>query len=218
MTGPSAIASNGAGPATKGSSSAQPGTNGGDPALSLRAAALLTLKSKRKKHIGDSEKLTTSHIPTRPRTPARSTIQLDYGQEETPKPQHVVTMDVDKNQAREEGEISDSEAASKLPAPKKSPKKVDPVTKPRDVLPPKPAAAKTENPVFVKAEPISPRLRAPIPATPPRQERQMSSGSGGAPPALIVDEDHVRPGLASSLLCIIFLHGLIFSLSEPTSI
>lgn len=94
-----------------------------DPASSLRAAALLTLKSKRRKPVGEQP------MPIEPiaRQPPVNTIELDYGQDEVapvslkpatpPVPQapsqlEAPVVDMEDGQIREEGEISDSEEVS----------------------------------------------------------------------------------------------------------
>jgi hypothetical protein len=64
-----------------------------DPASTLRAAALLTLKSKRRKPTVDRPAM-DDNAPT---------LQLDYGQQE------VVPIEMD---IREEGEISDTEGSA----------------------------------------------------------------------------------------------------------
>ncbi|KAI0786878.1 hypothetical protein C8Q75DRAFT_249427 [Abortiporus biennis] len=87
---------------------------------SLRAAALMTLKSKRRKANVPAE--VPPGLPARP--PPPESIQLDYGDEE-PSPgsatmstsveQPLDPMDVDEPQVREEGEISDSESTPSGP-------------------------------------------------------------------------------------------------------
>ncbi|KAF8073740.1 hypothetical protein FPV67DRAFT_763391 [Lyophyllum atratum] len=84
-----------------------------DPASSLRAAALLTLKSKRRK----AQPSLTPALPSRP--PTDNAFHLDYGQEESPSVSrdisHTLIVDPPKPtatpeiQTREEGEISDEE-------------------------------------------------------------------------------------------------------------
>lgn len=130
----------------------------------LRAAALRSLKAKRKKQQTVSTEL-SSTLPPRPAPPPdSSSIQLDYGQAESPssiafssappptssKPE--TKMDVD-DAAREEGEISDSEDAPTAPpspvAPKQQPqaKKVPtPPAKPKPVPPKSPERKRVPTP------------------------------------------------------------------------
>ena len=84
----------------------------------LRAAALRSLKEKRKKQQTVSSEFPS--LPSRPAVSDPSSIQLDYGQADSPSSiasssaplptatKADVKMDVD-DAAREEGEISDSE-------------------------------------------------------------------------------------------------------------
>ena len=98
-----------------------PSSSAQDPAASLRAAALLTLKSKKRKATATPA---APHIP-RPFA-APPSIELDYGSEEpsgattskdpeaAAQPPKTVAaapeaMAVDDSQGREEGEISDEE-------------------------------------------------------------------------------------------------------------
>ncbi|KAF7365121.1 MADS-box domain-containing protein [Mycena venus] len=86
-----------------------------DPASSLRAAALLTLKSKRRKPVVDTSG--ASGLSQRP-PPADTSVQLDYGQDDISSsptdvamPPAQLKLDPEDGQLREEGEISDSEDA-----------------------------------------------------------------------------------------------------------
>ncbi|CAA7262930.1 unnamed protein product [Cyclocybe aegerita] len=102
-----------------------------DPVSTLRAAALSTLKSKRRKPVVDKP----APVPSRP-PPPTDMFQLDYGQEETPTdvpmadvPASIPPPPVAKERttpphtsdiAREEGEISEEEEPppiSKSPTP-----------------------------------------------------------------------------------------------------
>ncbi|OBZ68743.1 hypothetical protein A0H81_11119 [Grifola frondosa] len=99
-----------------------------DPAASLRAAALLTLKSKRRKPLSASDAPRPVAVPP--------SIQLDYGQEEPSGASSIASspaappasIDVDDGQTREEGEISDSELppARVCKPPRVSPVKIEP--------------------------------------------------------------------------------------------
>ncbi|KAI0771192.1 hypothetical protein BD413DRAFT_64835 [Trametes elegans] len=166
-----------------------------DYAASLRAAALMTLKSKRRKvNVSQAEP-----IPPQRTFAAPPSIELDYGQEEptgtssiasspvmapakpaAPPPPVDEPMDIDPSPAREEGEISDSEEAP--PSPKA---KIEP-----------------QSPTLVKAESatqiVPPKMNlSPAPPSPaalasvPNLELPHISAASA-----LVDENHVRPGLA----------------------
>lgn len=169
-----------------------------DHAASLRAAALLTLKSKRRRlTISSSD----SPHPPRP-TLAPPSIQLDYGSEEpsggvssiasSPAIQPVVSaapvpeqMDVDDSQGREEGEISDSESTSTPPAPV-----VDTKAGPTpQIVQPDQATVRMPPPPVPKIEPISPLLSSAPTSTP----SAVASVTGET-------QTHIRPGLASESL------------------
>ncbi|KAH9889999.1 hypothetical protein C8Q73DRAFT_652883 [Cubamyces lactineus] len=172
-------------------------TSSEDYAASLRAAALMTLKAKRRKPAtSQAEPI----LPHRAFAPV-DTIELDYGQEEpiaaasiassppaapaklpTPPPTGADSMDVDHGQAREEGEISDSEMAP--PTPKTKPEPMSPVLD----RPPAPALSKPSKSVSqptLSAPDIAPQATSVLP-----HERVASSAT------MLVDEYHVRPGLA----------------------
>lgn len=107
------------------------GTESVDPASSLRAAALLTLKSNKRR------KPTKDHNSSLARRPPTDEIflQLDYGQEQDsaqtshqpthpqaevqPQPQPQ-PPEADPGQIREEGEISDTEGTVPAPVKRKS--------------------------------------------------------------------------------------------------
>ncbi|KAH9948824.1 hypothetical protein B0H21DRAFT_203465 [Amylocystis lapponica] len=167
---------------------------GDDPAASLRAAALLTLKSKRRKLGTVSEAAT----PVASRSTAIPTsIQLDYGQEEpsagAPSPASSAPVapvpesnDGDDGQAREEGEISDSETtASPSLLARTEPKPSDKALGKRPIspksMPPPPSIA----PAHVKMEPPT----TPVLAEPAHIPMDIA-------PSFAMDADHVRPGLA----------------------
>ncbi|KAJ7212022.1 hypothetical protein GGX14DRAFT_362304 [Mycena pura] len=153
------------------------GLDSSDPASSLRAAALLTLKSKRRKPVD------TAGSSGRPHPQLSDTsIQLDYGQEEVIKSS---TKDVEMppvpslktsnsgtedGQMREEGEISDSEDA-----PSKVVSKIG-----------------LDNPVVLKAESPTHTLLDRI-RDPPHPGPSLSPVSTGE---VYVDPEHVRPGLS----------------------
>lgn len=106
-----------------------------DPASSLRAAALLTLKSKRRK---------PDSATSRP--PQSSDLQIDYGNDE---PQ------------REEGEISDSEDAKNSPKKQRSASIVPKVESPTHSLFENTPAAYPDRPVYaIDANHIRPGLES----------------------------------------------------------
>jgi hypothetical protein len=207
-------------PATSAQSAAAPS----DPALSLRAAALLTLKSKRRKPTDQS----LSVLP-RP-SPADTSFQLDYGQEDivssppasvlvpTPSidPPSATAPEVEDGQIREEGEISDSEGtpppASKLALPSTPKESLKSLPAPLDLkstqhksLPPRSTGVKVESPTHHLLDRIT---------DPPPLALGQPGSSGMTTstdvsfidnPPYLLDADHVRPGLASS-----FINNLLF--------
>ncbi|RPD77480.1 hypothetical protein L226DRAFT_323500 [Lentinus tigrinus ALCF2SS1-7] len=165
-------------------------TSAEDSAASLRAAALRTLKSKRRKLTGSSEPT----IPPRPVVQQQS-IQLDYGPEEpsgaassiasSPALQPVTSsvpvsepMEIDAG-AREEGEISDSEMSPPPPSVKPQPEP----TSPTSAQPPQPVVQMLPPPV-PKVEPISPAL-----------SKAIAAPAATAAP-LVTPDKYYRPGLA----------------------
>ncbi|KAI0662226.1 hypothetical protein C8Q70DRAFT_963776 [Cubamyces menziesii] len=173
-------------------------TSSEDYAASLRAAALMTLKAKRRKPAtSQAEPI----LPHRAFAPA-DTIELDYGQEEpiaassiassppvapaklpTPLSTSTGPMDVDHVQAREEGEISDSEMAP--PTPKT---KLEPMSPVLD-KPPTPTSLNRLEPV-IQPMTLAPDVAPEATSVLPHESVAPSSA------AMLVDEYHVRPGLA----------------------
>ncbi|TFY60168.1 hypothetical protein EVJ58_g5315 [Rhodofomes roseus] len=178
-----------------------------DPAASLREAALLTLKSRRRKLGSGSE---PAGIPPRPQvvqvTSVEPSIQLDYGQEEpsggsstasvssvaqsaksaTPEPEE------DDGQGREEGEISDSEPTPASPVAQPE------VAREAKIKPAPRAVVKPPTP----AKPIPNKTTTAPGPSPPRESNDVSGQSASdlmppPPPPLpyVLDEKHVRPGL-----------------------
>ncbi|TCD63243.1 hypothetical protein EIP91_005799 [Steccherinum ochraceum] len=141
-------------------------TSAQDPAASLREAALRTLKSKRRKLNSHPTDLLSS-FPERSGASSSANIQLDYGQAETsggslsapsaaaaPPTQDSAAMDVDEEgQAKEEGEISDSETAPATPF--QSPSKDLPTIPSPTFHPPE----KTAPPRRAVASPVAPPLK-----------------------------------------------------------
>lgn len=123
-----------------------------DPAVSLREAALRTLKSKRRKlNTHPSSDFPPTYLQ-RPAASHPASIQLDYGQAEpsdesqpassaavAPSVSDSAAMDVDEDgQAKEEGEISDSETAPATPfqpPPKDLPVNSSPLQPPEKTAP-----------------------------------------------------------------------------------
>ncbi|KAJ7695646.1 hypothetical protein B0H17DRAFT_1054987 [Mycena rosella] len=143
-----------------------------DPASSLRAAALLTLKTKRRKPVVDTS---GSPGPFQRPPPTDTSLQLDYGQEDIgssptdvampPAPLKAPHPGNEDGQTREEGEISDSEDS-----PSKQPKPA-----------PDPTIVKVESPTHNLLD----RTRDPRLSLTP-----VSLGEH------VIDADHVRPGLS----------------------
>lgn len=181
-----------------------------DPASSLRAAALLTLKSKRRKPITDQG------LPR----PIPSGLILNYGEEEYPvttapssventltSPAKAAPSEVEDN--REEGEISDTEstppAAPKHKAiPKKSMKaKATSVDKKSGKTSAKKSLMSSKPPLHAKVHAASQKqdIALPTPVDGSSLGPHIQYGIPQVPRYVsqhVVDADHVRPGLASS--------------------
>ncbi|THG97297.1 hypothetical protein EW026_g4670 [Hermanssonia centrifuga] len=195
-----------------------------DPAASLRAAALLTLKSNRRKANTGNE-VPVGLLP-RPVSTAAS-IQLDYGTEEPsfgasstasstttsaaiPRPAPAPEpMEVDE--VREEGEISDSESTPGHKSPPQqpaSPRATPPNPRSRhQPLPPKlslnessaaSSAIKlpTTAPIAVKTEPAPAALDQSVGPTSATISAASHRSVSYPNEAMLVDEEHVRPGLS----------------------
>ncbi|KAF7795162.1 hypothetical protein EIP86_006311 [Pleurotus ostreatoroseus] len=181
-----------------------------DAAASLRAAALLTLKSNRRKaHTGIE---LPASLPPRPMI-TETPFELDYGTEEpstgtSSKPQSspapAVTklatlatsepMDVDEGQGREEGEISDNE--STMP-PQASSRSVPPQAPPKARSPSKdrPSKSPIMPPPSLKAD-LRPNSLPDTQIKPPAHLGHLSPSFDNTP--MLIDEDHIRPGLSMS--------------------
>ncbi|KAF8895336.1 hypothetical protein BD779DRAFT_719071 [Infundibulicybe gibba] len=183
------------------SAQSPPGESGSpsDPASSLRAAALLTLKSKRRKPAPTQSTQPMALI--RPPPPDNS-IHLDYGQEDissspptipaaptvsTPKvPVKTPSPEVEEGQIREEGEISDEEH---VPSP---PPNRGPTTLARARL--SPTFDSRAGPSKI---PTSPRMLVPKVESPTLSLSDGHPILNQDPPAFgIIDANHVRPGVA----------------------
>lgn len=172
-----------------------------DPTASLRAAALMTLKSKRRKQGTLPDTLSRSAA-----VPSQS-FELDYGQDEpagassiassdTTAPSVSVTVktepkDEDDAQAREEGEISDSEPPA---TPVVQPKlgllaDVKPPIKESNKLP-----APPKLPPIRTGTAISPKASEPASSVVSTSSMSMQLSWDTYP--FVIDANHVRPGLA----------------------
>ena len=170
-------------------------------AASLRAAALLTLKKKRKPVDNVPQP-----FPSNRAFAAPPSITLDYGTEistgassiaSSPAVQPLASMpsvpdpmDVEGSISREEGEISDSEM-SPADAPSKSGPST-PCPRQAELSIPQSLASPLAQP---KIEPVSPTLSFATPSQPLAALSQPIALATSPPP--IVDENHVRPGLTS---------------------
>ncbi|KAI4522371.1 hypothetical protein K525DRAFT_361714 [Schizophyllum commune Loenen D] len=181
-----------------------------DPS-SLRAAALMTLKSKRRKPAE-----VVAPPPSLPQRPQATFDVLDYGSTEAApaEPQKQPSASTSDPGSREEGEISDEEPAASAPP-------AAPPQPPRPALPPKPAPQ--ESPVASSNKPqeaTSPSLLDRI--APPSRKQSKSFTSQVSPvqqrrpsavsqplqppppapppsaPEVLIDAEHVRPGLTSA--------------------
>ncbi|KAG5648354.1 hypothetical protein DXG03_004926 [Asterophora parasitica] len=184
-------------------------TTASDPASSLRAAALLTLKSKRRKA---PAKAVAPILPPRP-PPGEPAFQLDYGQEEgtgtsqdAPPPpiaEPPAPSSVTETQAREEGEISDEEGAEPTTATQPIPRTPTP-TPPRHQRHATPSTS-----AFPHTEPPHPKPKlsdriSDVPMTTGFAAFGQASDfmqPEPQPPPLedlryILDSHHVRPGVA----------------------
>ncbi|KAF5382596.1 hypothetical protein D9615_002894 [Tricholomella constricta] len=176
-------------------------TSASDPASSLRAAALLTLKLRRKAQADPA----ISTLPSRP-PPGEPALQLDYGQEEsTSTPREASpppTVEPPESQAREEGEISDEEATQ--------PTAARPILRAPTPPPPgrqrHPTPSTSAVPHIERSHP-KPKLSERIsdPPTGPGfatiEQATMSDYMQPNPPHLqgsryLPNADHVRPGVA----------------------
>ncbi|KAK0188033.1 hypothetical protein F5146DRAFT_738167 [Armillaria mellea] len=183
-----------------------------DPASSLRAAALLTLKSKRRKVAG--EQSSTAALPARP-PPITDSFQLDYGQEDgssstarapAPGPSKPYPVDMEDGQIREEGEISDSEEqlATAAPArtkqssltPQPQPSQLEPAHEIKSSLasPSRTAVTKQESPPIL-LERITDISPSPLEVHDSSNMVVDVDESYSNNPYLALGPDHVRPGL-----------------------
>ena len=192
------------------------GASSSDAASSLRAAALLTLKSKRRKNATDTPG--PPSLPARP-PPSDAAIHLDYGQLEEPpstvaapsRPSKSHSPPLEDVQMREEGEISDEES-DQPPSPSRpvSDTPTPPFPSVELLQLSRSAAPATHG---LRSEPqLSDRL---IQKSSPTSLRASPSPPLGSPRSitpegnpLLVDAEYVRPGVARQLL---FLSSQLFA-------
>jgi hypothetical protein len=150
-----------------------------DAASSLRAAALMTLKSKRPK---------PSPLPglLGRAPPLEPSPQLDYGQEEPPTASSSTTvynpdtrMEIEEGQIREEGEISDTDEPPRQAPPPRSAKRT---------------FVSMETSKF--SDTSQPPTSFPLADSP----HSMVFDSHPASVPYKLDADHVRPGISCSFL------------------
>jgi hypothetical protein len=205
-----------------------------DPASSLRAAALLTLKSKRRRPTNDQS--TAQVLPARPPPPLDVGFQLDYGQEDTASSPHdgltrtlglapvlstsPVATPAEDVQMREEGEISDEENPP-TPVERPSPDSARSQSLPRPIgTAPHGRRSTPPNSTGPNLEATQPRTRlsdriteSTFPAVSHGQDVASSSMAiddiqeVSDSPLYSLDTNHVRPGLACQ--CFDFFGGSI---------
>ncbi|KAJ4491496.1 hypothetical protein C8J55DRAFT_281873 [Lentinula edodes] len=187
-----------------------------DAASSLRAAALLTLKSSKRRKV-NTDQAQSSTLPIRPAAFDNS-VQLDYGQDDTetdiassppekpslnqqPPPSiKIPEVDMEDGQVREEGEISDSEELPPvIAAASVQSKATTPSPTSNRPSPPKPSHNHhvPSSTFALKVETSSSSLLDRMSAVPPGpsskspQRVEVTNGEH----TYFVDVDHVRPGL-----------------------
>ncbi|GAV99874.1 hypothetical protein LENED_001360 [Lentinula edodes] len=185
-------------------------------ASSLRAAALLTLKSSKRRKV-NPDQAQSSTLPIRPAAVDNS-VQLDYGQDDAetdiassppekpslnqqPPPSiKIPEVDMEDGQVREEGEISDSEEVSPvIAAASVQSKTTTPSPTSNRPSPPKPSNNRhvPSSTFALKVETSSSSLLDRMSAVPPGptskspQRVEVTNGEH----TYFVDVDHVRPGL-----------------------
>ncbi|KAK7469312.1 hypothetical protein VKT23_003795 [Stygiomarasmius scandens] len=170
-----------------------------DPASSLRAAALLTLKSKRRKQ-ADAQSLSIPSLPSRPMV-VDTSVQLDYGHEDSIASSPLQpSADTESGQAREEGEISDSEdPAAKSNSPTSSSHRPQTVPSVEDrstsvySSSPRQVVLKIESP---QPQPTLLDRISDTSAQPrPSSTSTLTDDGNFVQRSYFIDADHVRPGL-----------------------
>ncbi|THV00853.1 hypothetical protein K435DRAFT_431464 [Dendrothele bispora CBS 962.96] len=168
-----------------------------DPASSLRAAALRTLKSKRRK---PTDAQSTASLLSRPMAIDNS-FQLDYGQEDdiTSSPPQA-PADRETGQTREEGEISDSEGPDSVAAkPTSSRTSLPQHTQTATSVDDNSISTRSSPPRTLKMESPPPTLLDRISDTSARPRRSsastMTDEGNLSQRSFFIDAEHVRPGL-----------------------
>jgi hypothetical protein len=197
-----------------------------DPVSSLRAAALSTLKAKRRKFVPEK-----TAPPTLPRPPPPDSFQLDYGQEDNipdtpmaemtpsdahnPPPFAIEPATIAEDPNREEGEISEEEEPFQTVPPTNKL-----FTAERTALNPRsPSPVSSATPLHNSPEMASPlalmdRLSDPLPSIPvlgldeQTEVDQIPPNIEAPPPFFLIGPENVRPGLT----------GMSFSLHVRISI
>lgn len=193
-----------------------------DPASSLRAAALLTLKSKRRRPAASELSHLSSTTGRPPPLAADSAMQLDYGLDDIPSSPPAATsepdntsiahksssdhLDVKTGQVREEGEISDSE---EVPA---NVNQYSPVVRlgkheltSMSVVPPRARSSSSRSSIIDLKQESPPQSAIAMifdhPPTPDVPSKRLFYS---------LDADHVRPGLESKFFSYFYTYFPVF--------
>lgn len=188
-----------------------------DPVSSLRAAALSTLKAKRRKFVPEK-----TAPPTLPRPPPPvDSFQLDYGQEDNipdapmaemtlsdvnkPPPSAIEPATIAEDPNREEGEISEEEepllAKNNSPTNQLSTSERTGLIKSRSPTPLSSAAPLQNSPKMASPLALMDRLSDPFPSIPVLgldeqvMMDQIPANVEAPPPFFLIGPENVRPGL-----------------------
>lgn len=198
-----------------------------DPVSSLRAAALSTLKAKRRKFVPEK-----TAPPTLLRLPPPDSFQLDYGQEDNipdapmaemafsdvnkPPPSAIDPATVDEDPNREEGEISEEEEPPPItasPTNKSSSPEHTGLIKPRSPSPLSSAPPLHNSPEVASPLALMDRLSDPFPSIPvlgldeqPVVD-EIPANIEVPTPFFLIGPENVRPGLTGMTFS---LHARIF--------
>jgi hypothetical protein len=197
-----------------------------DPVSSLRAAALSTLKAKRRKFVPEK-----TAPPTLPRPPPPDSVQLDYGQEDNipdtpmaemtpsdahnPPPFAIEPATIAEDPNREEGEISEEEEPLQtVPPTNKLFTAERTALKSRSPSPVSSATPLHNSPEMASPLALMDRLSDPLPSIPvlgldeQTEVDQILPNVEAPPPFFLIGPENVRPGLT----------GMSFSLHARISI
>lgn len=197
-----------------------------DPVSSLRAAALSTLKAKRRKFVPEKTALSTL-----PRPPPPDSFQLDYGQEDNipdtpmaemmpsdvnnPSPSTIEPATLEEDPNREEGEISEEEEPPQMVPPTDKLFSAERTAlKPRSPSPVSSATPFHNSPEMASPLALMDRLSDPLPSIPilgldeQTEVDQIPANAEAPPPFFLIGPENVRPGLT----------GMSFSLHVRISI